>query len=155
MKSWRRVLPCWSVGSSPAAVMLLDCSHLPAFLFQVCCCLYPPTVCLCDVVFMDFLSMPDSVFICGSSHPFERPFCLFLEKPHSEISVHVTLALLVVVATGLVAKDELAVLSHCGRSSVPVTDVIRLWHKCTGRAGKTGRLPVSIHKFHRQRRREW
>lgn len=105
------------------------------FLFQVYCCLYPPTVCLCDVVFMDFLSRPDSVLVCGSSLPFERLFCLFLEKPHSEISVHVTLDLLVVVATGLVAKDELVVLSHCGRSSAPATDAIRLWRRCTGRAG--------------------
>lgn len=84
---------------------------------------------------MDFLSLPDSVFACGSSHPFERLFCLFPEKQHSEISIHITLALLVVVATGLVAKDELVVLSHCGRSSVSATDVSRLWHKCTGRAG--------------------
>lgn len=93
--------------------------------------------------------MPDSVFVCSSSRPFERLFCLFLEKKHSEISVLVTLALHVVVATGLVATDKLAVLSHCGQSLVPATDVIRLWHKCTGMAGKTGRLPVSIHKFHR------
>lgn len=56
---------------SCSVVMVLDCLHLPAFLFQVSCCLYTPTVCLCDVIFIYFLSLCDSVSFVV--HPIHLP----------------------------------------------------------------------------------
>lgn len=64
-------LPGVLCGVSCSVVMVLDCLHLPAFLFQVSCCLYTPTVCLCDVIFIDFLSMYDSVSFVV--HPIHLP----------------------------------------------------------------------------------